>query len=1009
MNLEEYEQSGLILYERFASTVKRSLQRVIDSEASYRLQQIQARAKTVESLTRRLSQIDETETDNIEVYRKDLAGCRVIFYTNSDVTRFVNSSILTTLFDIDWERSKVHYPEPGNEFSAALFQSYNYVVQLRSDLVELCECSEFEGLFCEVQVQTILNHAWAEMAHDTIYKPEDTPGFGSEERKQFEKELSEAMHQYLIPAGYVFQRIASNVQRLAEGKALIDAGLLEAVVNTTNNKDRLTALKRLEEIVLPFYDDIETVYPDIREKLRKAWLLAERLETERFDGAFSRFGGIEPHQVTAQIAKIVTQCRYIEPAATYALIRDLYMATSNDVSKNQLIKVAEDLAQHNTQVWQLHGPVVQVLIAEVLGKEKDIVSCAPLALTIANKILEPDVESVTSTSNSVILSQGAIRYSNALENARKTVINKVVDFAECVIDSDRSFSDALECLFSVARIPQRGDTSLEVYAMIYSDLAYVIDHLTRIAPKASLNSRLDLESRLYLTWTWKKPLSEQLESSPIVVEAHSRYIKNTILLRDSLNTDGEFVAFKTMVGYQAVFPEMWNKNSLDYERDQAILLEEQEKLAASINLTNWSQWKPRLKIAAESKSDNLETLPPFTHFLSLLCNHQPNLVLDLLRDRKTMPTWTISPTASLLLKTNLQQDVETLLNDWLDAELYIQEIAYVISSSNSLQASTVSKTVEHASDAANQESCLCLLRASIAHYKDNCEFWIEQVFFPCLNVLKIEYVDRWINESWPILCKDSLIGALIKNQVIRLLEKLVYIPRIDYEIERVLVVLASTHRQLVLNWFGQRIKSSKIHSSIDYNPIPFKFHELNKVFQPHADDVVSAMRAWCDSDDDISPWNLSYFLSGIYPKFEEPLTSVLIELVKDGDYSDLEFVTKSLRRFNGREELLPLLREIIASDFVDEKIGNIVTDVIRSTGIVKGEYGLAQTYQEKAEMLHPWLEDSNEQVVAFAKSEIHRFEQEYAQEIRRVSEQIAMRKLDFGEPLGDREPPDDND
>ncbi|MYF01537.1 MAG: RelA/SpoT domain-containing protein [Gammaproteobacteria bacterium] len=970
---------------------------------------MQDRAKTVESLTRRLSQIDETDTENIEDYRKDLAGCRIIFYTNIDVNRFVGSGILDTLFDIDWERSKVHYPAPGNESSAELFQSYNYVVQLRSDLVELCECSEFEGLFCEVQVQTILNHAWAEMAHDTIYKPADTPGFGSEERKQFEKELSEAMHQYLIPAGYVFQRIASNVQRLAEGKALIDAGLLEAVVNTTNNKDRLTALKRLEEIVLPFYDDIETVYPDIREKLRKAWLLAERSETERFDGAFSRFGGIEPHQVTAQIAKIVTQCLYIEPAATYALIRDLYMETLSDVSKNQLIKVAEDLAQHNTQVWQLHGPVVQVLLAEELRKEKDLVSFAPLALTIANKILEPDVESMTSTSDSVILSQGSIRYSDSLENARKTVINKVIDFAECVIDSDRSFSDALECLFSVAKIPRRGDTSLEVYAMTYSDLACVIDHLTRIAPKASLNSRLDLESRLLSTWRWKKPLSEQLESSPNVVEAHSLYIENTILLRDSLNSDGEFVAFKTMVGFQAVFPDMWNENSFDYERDQAILLEEQEKLAASITLDDWSQWKPRIAVVAESNSDNLGTLPRFTHFLALLANHQPNLLLDLLRDRETMQTWTIWPIASLLLKTNLQQDVEALLNDWLDAGLYIREIAYVISSSNSLQISTVSKTVEHALDAENQEACLRLLHASIAHYKDNCEFWIEQVFFPCLSVLKIEYLERWINETWPMLYKDSLIEDLSKSQVIVLLEKLADIPRIDYEIERVLVVLASKHRQLVLNWFGQRIKRTKKLSSIDYNPIPFKFHELNKVFQPHADDVVSAMREWWDSEDDISIWNLSYFLSGIYPNFEEPLPSVLTQLVEDGDYIDLEFVAMSLRRFKGRAELLPILREIVASEFVNEKIENIVADVIRSTGMVKGEYGLAQTYQKRAEMLRSWLEDTNEQVVAFAKREMHRLQQDEARENRRGSARIAMRRLDHGEPLVDRGLPDDND
>ena len=98
-----------------------------------------------------------------------------------------------------------------------------------------------------------------------------------------------------------------------------------------------------------------------------------------------------------------------------------------------------------------------------------------------------------------------------------------------------------------------------------------------------------------------------------------------------------------------------------------------------------------------------------------------------------------------------------------------------------------------------------------------------------------------------------------------------------------------------------------------------------------------------------------------------------------------------------------MLREIIASDVFDEKIEHTVLDAIRNTGILEGEYGFANSYQAKADMLRPWLEDDNERVVGIAKSEIHRLEQEFAQENRRVSEQIAKRKMDHGEPLVDDE------
>jgi hypothetical protein len=45
---------------------------------------------------------------------KDLAGCRLIFYSNSDVSRFQQSGIITDNFDVDWDRTKIHYPMPGD-------------------------------------------------------------------------------------------------------------------------------------------------------------------------------------------------------------------------------------------------------------------------------------------------------------------------------------------------------------------------------------------------------------------------------------------------------------------------------------------------------------------------------------------------------------------------------------------------------------------------------------------------------------------------------------------------------------------------------------------------------------------------------------------------------------------------------------------------------------------------------------------------------------------------------
>ena len=113
MNILEYESSGHALYAELCNVVAELLDRAIQNAEGFRLQQIQSRAKDPISLRARLAQVGAVESDEIETLRKDLAGCRIVFYTNNDVNRFATSGLLGDLFEIDWERSKFHQPGPG--------------------------------------------------------------------------------------------------------------------------------------------------------------------------------------------------------------------------------------------------------------------------------------------------------------------------------------------------------------------------------------------------------------------------------------------------------------------------------------------------------------------------------------------------------------------------------------------------------------------------------------------------------------------------------------------------------------------------------------------------------------------------------------------------------------------------------------------------------------------------------------------------------------------------------
>ena len=999
MNLQEYKSIGRSRYARLAEVVAALLEQAITAESGYRLQQIQRREKTVESLRRRLEENDQLDTDEIEAHRKDLAGCRIVFYTNNDVNRFDNSGLLSDLFDIDWERSKLHQPGPAEHSVHRLFQSHNYVLKLKPDQTALPECREFKGLYCEVQVQTSLNHAWAEMAHDTIYKRPGLQGFGTRQLQLIQSRLEDAMRKHLLPAGYLFQRIATDVDRLAEGKTLFDKGILDAAVAAENNNDRYEALGQLKDNVLPHYDDLPEVFPEIRDQLKQTWLAASTTETVPHETPYGEYRGWEPHQVTARIAEIIEQHRYIGPHENYECIRDLYVQTSDPKSRDQLVNLAKRLAQPTMQIWERHGPWVQAQLAEALFNEPDIAPIAPLATAIARQILRPDITGATWSSSAVTLSDAAVTFSPALEAARRTVVDVFSRYAQSAIEDDDALHSAATTLFDSGRWPQRGALRPEIAIMIFADLAHAVECMARIAPQASLNARQGMEWMLFQHWRSNRSLPKHLASEPEIVEAHQRLIETIMALRDALNADEEFVVFKTIVGYKSVFPYQWEQERGNFRRDEDARNRRQDELADTITHENWSIWKERLATAARVRSNDAATFPPFARFLSAIATRQPELAFELLIVRNILPEWTIRPIACALLDGDLRADVENLLALWADNGHFLSEIATVATSAADTVPALASKVASRAVNEADEKTCTILLLEAVKHFPDNPPFWRDDIFFPCLEVLHRASRHDWIAHSWHDSGKHALFANLTAKQSRAVLAAMVKARRIDYTAEEILKSIALTRHQMVLDWFRQRIDIALQEPPSEFDSIPYSFQCLHEAFQPHPRDVLASIRQWSDSDDYAATLDATHFLSKVYPEFQEPLPSTLLDLVRAANAEDLAFVASVLRGFNGRQEVFPICRAILASDAASDDTEGHVSQVLLESGVMRGQFGPAETYLEKVELLEPWLSSKNQRVAAFAAREIRNFQNMVALENRRAQQGIAMRKLRYGEPL----------
>ena len=177
MTFDEYISSERGRYDRLAGIIESILVATLESDSGIRLQQTQRRAKSPLSLKRKLERIGQFGAHDIESHAKDLAGCRLIFYTNSDASKFLASGTVRDNFEVDWHRSKIHHPTSDAGSAADQFISNNYVVRLKDDRANLPEYSAVAWLWCEVQVQTIRAHASASLqigisaAWKTVLRP----------------------------------------------------------------------------------------------------------------------------------------------------------------------------------------------------------------------------------------------------------------------------------------------------------------------------------------------------------------------------------------------------------------------------------------------------------------------------------------------------------------------------------------------------------------------------------------------------------------------------------------------------------------------------------------------------------------------------------------------------------------------------------------------------------------------------------------------------------------------
>ncbi len=994
MNLTSYEQTGQTLYGEFATTVSFILEQTIAATGAPRPQSIQHRAKSPVSLRRKLENQGLLDSESIEKHMKDLAGVRLIFYTNTDVDRFCNSGLIRRTFEVDWKETRNHHPI--SESAERRYQAIHFIVSLTEDRTALPEYAKFKGMRCEIQIQTILNHAWAETEHDILYKPTKAKGFGSKAFQSIEKRMARVMNEYLLPAGYELQKVQYDYERLMQGKALFDRGTLEVLAYCKDNNERYDTLSTIREYVLPNHDDVPGIYGDLCHALLQSARSAHEGAQKPIETAFGSVPGRTAKNVVSLVLKIFDDLRYVDIERTFRSLSELYQGEGFGEVRKQILQVIDHLAQYDLKVWRQVGPYVQHVLSEIVSglSPDERQALRPLILKIWRALLNPHARGTAQSSvDTFTISTGSLPASDALVAIRDRAIAGLFELWDHSSTAGEQ-REVFSVLIEATHMPTHGDYSNELCATILKDTKRIVDALADRLLGKPYDFIEHVEHQLLFHYYRARKIAEDEQEEFGCKDLASSLMTSLLAIRDRLNLDKKYVRYKTLVGFETVLPPHWEDKEFHFAGAQEFRNERATEYIDEISEATEDDWYELIVLCAATESVDLATFPVFGNFLTQLAKAKPATALRFLKKEDPHLAKFVVAILQGLSESGSKDEYRALVKDFLSQGRHLWAIARHFQIVGNTPVAEVKQLVDKAVEGSDEMAVIGCLILSIRLHDSEKRPLIDSVFLPAIRYLIAHKDARWVNEAWFMKEARPFFASLSAEHAKVVLESLSSLPTLEHGAEAILASIAGTHPCEVWEFLGRRLQRDE-DSEEHYEAFPSRLHDLQESLARDAESAVTCTRSWFHDDDPLFRFRGGRLLSTAFAAFPDNFAAQLREMAQNGSDEDLNFILAVMQNYHGESATHPLLQDIVNRLSEDDHRLAKVEISLKSTDGVVGEFGMVDALRKKKEGVKPWLEDPRPRVKAFAMEYIRSLDRGIAAEQRTAEQEHELRKRDF--------------
>ena len=705
-------------------------------------------------------------------------------------------------------------------------------------------------------------------------------------------------------------------------------------------------------------------------------------------------------QLIREAIEVAERVAYVHTDWFIRFLLSLTQHPETEVAKKAQ-RALESLATFNLDVFYgdpPRGAEPQTRLVSHLSQLGDeaLRAASRLVHDLLDRVLSPSIEGTAWTNYDTL----TIRRSSVVNDGGVAEMRAAaIELGKRMYSLDSSIEQrhqALQTLDAACR-REGGNGNLETSAMFDRDALTVLTFLHQLVATEPLQLVQSIEHQAY--WVYYHSPSSEVKRA-------------ALLVRSAVDSHAEYQIYKQLIGFEGIFGD-WEDLS---RSDEAWEYSDESRRAAaknylaSISSQNYAVWRDRILRFSETRSNDMATFPIFYDFLAALGQHQPDMALELLTAHDAaMDPFLISLMRGLW-DSQSHAAVEAVAMNWIKEGRHLADIAKSLYKVGAKRLYVLRAVIERSAHTDTRAAVLQSMGVAASLFAEGAEDAKDE-FMRALRIMTELNDASWANVVWFSRDFRSLVNAMSAAERGEVLSSLKHLRQLDYQAEDILYEIGKHDIQALVDFVIARLAHdrtlAKQRDREDHEPgadgaekfeaIPYQFTKLNKLFEKAPAALLSMLRS--DFDDEV-PWMFVYrgvrLVRSTFPDFGPELERLLLQYVATGRDDDVKFVVGILRAYEGAAAILGVCKAIVKSVPERSKMWNEVAAAIETTGVVSGEFGLADAYEHKLESVSAWSSDDDERVRNFSDWLSVGLTSLISQERQRAEQGLTLRKYRFG-------------